>query len=227
MRYPVVLFDLDHTLLDSDASAQAAFDLTMQSIGVEPTGDVFSVYDRLNQSLWRQVEAGRMSPNDVKVRRFEQMLDVLGVPGDPIAMGAAFAQGLIDHGDLYPGARVLLDELDSRARLAMVTNGIGSVQRGRVERLDLSGYFEVVSVSGELGMSKPSSAIFDHTLDALGVTDRSKVVMIGDSLTSDVLGGTNAGVDTIWFNRHEVQVDDHGATFAVTTFEEMGELLDR
>lgn len=210
MRYTTVLFDLDHTLLDSDASAQAAFDTTMRSIDVEPTLEVFAVYDRLNQALWRRVEAGEISPNEVKVRRFEQLLGELGTGGDPVAMGATFVRALTDHGELFVGARELLDTVHGRVVMAMVTNGIGVVQRGRLDRLGIEKYFEVVSISGELGMSKPAPSILDHTLDALGITDRSSVVMIGDSLSSDIAGGANAGLDTIWYNPHG-SVQQHSA----------------
>ena len=225
MKYPVVLFDLDHTLLDSHASEQAAFDTTMRSIGVEPTVEVFDTYDRLNQALWRLVETGRLSPNDVKVRRFEQLLGELDAVGDPVEMGATFVAGLTDHGDLYAGARELLDALLGTVRMAVVTNGIGHVQRGRLERLELERYFEVVSVSGELGMSKPAPAIFDHTLAELRVTDRSNVVMVGDSLASDVAGGLNAGIDTIWFNRHAAQPGAITPTYQTTRLEDVAALL--
>ena len=200
MPYTTVLFDLDHTLLDSQASEAAAFDVTMRSVGIEPTPEVFATYDRLNQALWRQVEAGALSPNDVKVRRFEQLLDAVGVCADPVEMGATFVNGLADHGELYDGAAQLLIDVAAMCRLALVTNGIGTVQRGRLDRLGLADVFEVVSISGEMGTSKPGRAIFDTTFDAMGIADRSSAVMIGDSLASDIQGGINAGVDTIWFN---------------------------
>lgn len=224
-KYPVVLFDLDHTLMDSDASAQAAFDLTMRSVDVEPTDDVFATYDRLNQALWRRVEAGEMSPNEVKVRRFEQLLDLLGADGDPEEMGAIFVQALTDHGDLFAGARALLDALEGSVRLAMITNGIGPVQRGRLDRLDIRRYFEAVSISGELAMSKPAAAIFDHTLMELGVTDRTSVVMVGDSLSSDIAGGINAGIDTIWFNQHGAERTNSAPTHEAPSLDRVGELL--
>ena len=224
-RYPVVLFDLDHTLLDSDASSQAAFDSTMSSIGVEPTAEVFAIYDRLNQALWRRVEAGGISPNDVKTRRFEQLVEELGVDGDPVAMGATFVQGLTDAGGLYPGALDLLNSLRGPCRMAVVTNGIGPVQRGRLARLGLTRYFEVVSVSGELAMSKPAPAIFEHTLAQLGVADRSTVVMVGDSLASDISGGVASGIDTIWFNRHGEHPAVESATYEVAALSDIAELV--
>lgn len=220
--YTTVLFDLDHTLLDSAASEQAAFEQTMRSVGVEPSASIFAIYDRVNQALWRRVESGLLSPNDVKVQRFDQLLGELGVDGDAVAMGALFVQGLTDHGDLFAGARELLDALHGRVRMGMVTNGIGSTQRGRIDRLDLARYFDVVAISGELGISKPDPQIFDHTLAAMKVGDRSEVVMIGDSLPSDIAGASNAGIDSIWFNPAGASENGIAPTL---TIESLGELV--
>jgi len=224
LRYTTILFDLDHTLLDSDASEQEAFAVTMHSIDVEPTTEVFAVYHGINQALWRRVEAGEASPNDVKVRRFEQLLSELGVVGDPQEMGATFVQGLADNGDLYEGARSLLESLSGRVRMALVTNGIGAVQRGRIARLDLGGYFEAIAISGELHMSKPDPAIFDHVLSEMDVDDRAGVVMVGDNLASDIAGAANAGIDSIWFDRHGAATSAV-PTYAVTTLAEVGSLI--
>lgn len=200
MRYDVVLFDLDHTLLDSDASMRGAYETTMHSVGIADADAVYPTFDRINQALWRRVEAHELSPNEVRVRRFEELLVELGIDGDAEVMAKTFVKGLVDCGELYDGAVELLEDLAGRARLGMVTNGIGKVQRGRIDRLGLAGYFDVVTISGEVGTNKPGREIFDMTLDAMNAPDRRRCVMIGDNLGSDILGGINADVDTIWFN---------------------------
>ena len=225
MRFTTVLFDLDLTLYDSDTSFAAAFDTTVRSVGLEPTDEVFAVFDRINGELWGAVEAGRISPNDVRVTRFERLTGELGVAGDAEEMGATFLQVLTDVGELYPGAAELLDDLSNRFVLGMVTNGIGSVQRGRIARLGLERHFDAISISGELAVSKPGRAIFDHTLAQLGATDRSEVVMIGDSLSSDIAGARNAGIASIWFNPNGAEHGETVPTHQASTLEEIHALL--
>lgn len=166
--YDTVLFDLDHTLFDSDAAHAAAFDSTMRSIGIDNPLPVFATFDRINQALWRRVEQQELSPNDVKLIRFRQLLDDLDLEGDPAQMGRTFVAGLTDIGELYPGARELLDALRPTSRLALVTNGIGAVQRGRLRRVGLDDAFDAVVISGEVGANKPGRKIFDLTFEALG-----------------------------------------------------------
>lgn len=198
-RWTTILFDLDHTLLDSDTSEALAFDATLRSVGIDDPSEHLPAYQQLNQSLWKRVEQGELSPNDVKRLRFEQLLDHLGIDGDPEEMGNQFLSGLGSFGELYPGARELLDQTGS-ARVGLVTNGIGSVQRQRIDRLDLGRHFQGVAISGEVGVAKPDPAIFDHL--GFGELDPARTVMIGDSLTSDIAAGINAGFATCWYNPH-------------------------
>lgn len=229
MSYDVVLFDFDHTLLDSDTSLAGAFGRSMRSAGVSDADEIARCYpdfDRINQALWRKVEQQEISPNDVRVRRFEEFIGVLGLNGDAVAMADAFVEGLIVCGELYDGARELLEDLAGRCRLGMVTNGIGRVQRGRLERLALAGSFEAVVISGEVGTSKPGAEIFDITCEAMGVVDRSKVLMVGDSLSSDIRGAMNATIDSAWFNPHgNASSADVAATHVVGGLAEISELV--
>jgi len=203
VRYTAVLFDLDHTLLDSDASEAHAFERALTSAGIADAGRHLPAYQAINLALWAQVERGELSPAQLRTARFAQMVASTGIVAVPEALADAFASGLGAHGELYPGARDLLDALaaEPTVALALVTNGISEVQRARIARLDLARYFDVIAISSELGTAKPAAAIFDIALTGLGA-DRSHAVMIGDSLTSDMQGARNAGIATCWYNPH-------------------------
>lgn len=202
MRYSTVLFDLDHTLLDSDASEALAFAATLRLAGVDDPMAYFPVYDSINRGLWAAVERHELTPGHVRVARFEQFITAVGLEADPVVLADAFAGGLGAHGELYPGTRDVLDAMAGRTRMGLVTNGLSEVQCQRIERLDLGRYFDTVVISAEVGVSKPSAAIFDIAFECLGQPARSEVLMVGDSLSSDIRGGRNAGVATCWFNPH-------------------------
>ena len=200
MRYSTLLFDLDHTLLDSDASEIAAYAHTMQLIGLADPDDHFERYLRINHGMWAAVERGEIQPSEVRHRRFEQFVHEIGIDADPMAMADAFVWGLGAYGELYDGARELLDHLAGSVRLAMITNGLSDVQRARLDRLDLAGYFDAIVISSEVGATKPRPEIFDIAFEQLGAPAKDTAVMIGDSLTSDIRGGSDYGIDTCWFN---------------------------
>ncbi len=201
MRYPTVLFDLDHTLLDSDASLQLALTATLDDAGVPDPGSHYATFDMLNRALWKQVEAGTMTPPEVHIERFHQLVDALTIDVDPAGLADFYGHSLGAHGDLYPGARDLLDRLiETGATMAMVTNGLSQVQRARIERLDLGHYFDAIVISAEVGTAKPGGDIFDLTFDALGNPDPAGAVMIGDNLPSDIKGGIDYGIATCWYN---------------------------
>lgn len=212
MRYPTLLFDLDHTLLDSDESERQAYAHTMATIGLDDPAAHFERYVTINREMWRAVEAGDIQPAEVRHRRFERFIAELGLDADPHEMADAFVWGLAHFGDLYPGARDVLESLAANATLAMITNGLSYVQRTRIERLGLDGYFHTVVISEEVGVTKPRGEIFDFAFAGLGEPRRSAALMIGDSLTSDIAGGRNSGLDTCWYDRGEKPVPE-AATF--------------
>lgn len=200
--YTTLLFDLDHTLLDSHASEASAFEQALTAAGVDQPHRHFADYDRINRALWAAVERGETVPSRVRFERFEQLIAAAGFDADSVALADAFADGLGMHGELYPGVREVLDQLAGQASMALVTNGLTDVQRTRIERLDIGHYFETVVISSEVGASKPSRAIFDVAFERLGWPSRTNALMIGDSLTSDIRGGSEYGISTCWYNPH-------------------------
>lgn len=205
MPYTTVLFDLDHTLLDSDTSEAIAFEETMNEAGVENPADHFPAYHRINRELWADVEAGRIGPDEVRHKRFNRFVREREINADPVAMAERYVQSLGAEGALYEGAAAMLNAVGAYATLALVTNGIGRVQRARIARLDLERHFDAIVISAEVGVSKPATRIFEVVFAELGNPTKESVLMIGDSLTSDIQGGTNFGIATCWYNRKGVR----------------------
>lgn len=200
MRYSTFLIDLDHTLFDSDASEHAAFAQAMSVAGVEQIGGHAEVFRRINLELWHEVERGRMSPKQVKFRRFERLVEEAALDADACDMAEAYVVGLAKNGELYPGALKVLETLAENASLALVTNGLSEVQRARIERIGILPYFDTVVISAEVGTAKPAQEIFNITFDQLGAPRKESAVMVGDNLVSDIRGGANFGISTCWYN---------------------------
>lgn len=204
MTYQSYFFDFDHTLFDSDASEALAFD---HALADHLAPDLFAIYRRINAELWGDVEAGAINPVEVRTLRFERLVETASLQLDPLALADAFTAGMQNFGELYPGAAEVVTQLRERAPVVMVTNAISEIQRGRIERLGIKSLFDAIVISSEVGVSKPSPAIFDHAFAALDdggldAASPSTTLMVGDSLTSDMAGGCAAGLSTCWFNPH-------------------------
>ena len=224
--YSTLLFDLDHTLFDSDASEAAAFDITMRAAGVSDPSTVLAVYRRINGALWAGVEAGTVRPIEVRTRRFERLFAEAGIDADVEEMADLFVRSLGDNGDLYPGAREVLEDLAGKAHLALVTNGLSDVQRARIGRLSIGELFETVVVSSEVGVTKPRPEIFELAFEKLGNPPKRSAVMIGDSLTSDIAGGANFGIDTCWYNPKGLDRNGMDVTHEVADLASLRMLVD-
>jgi 2-haloacid dehalogenase len=200
MSYSVFLLDLDHTLFDTEASELAAFEETMVAAGVHDSQRYLGAYQEINLELWAAVERGEVSPNVIRAGRFERLVAEQDLDADPQQMADDFVTGLGTYGELYDGAHEVLQHLSENASLAMVTNGLGEVQRTRIERLGLGDYFDAVAISAELGVAKPENGIFDYVFQALGHPEKASAVMVGDNLSADIRGGVNYGIATCWYN---------------------------
>ena len=200
MRYSTFLLDFDHTLFDSDSSEAAAFAAALSAAGIAEPGPYSAAYKRINLDLWAAVERGESTPQQVRTRRFELLVEEAGIDADPRLMADVYVTGLAANGDLCSGAREVLERLGAHASLALVTNGLVEAQRGRVERLGIGQHFDAIVISAEVGTAKPGTEIFDIVFEQLNFPQRKSVLMVGDSLTSDIQGGTNYGIDTCWYN---------------------------
>ncbi|MGI9222807.1 MAG: YjjG family noncanonical pyrimidine nucleotidase [Woeseiaceae bacterium] len=200
MAYTTFLLDLDHTLFDTDASEVAAFEQTMLSANIEQPDRYLQAYQKINLDLWAAVERGEMKPDLLRTLRFERLVMAFELDADPEQLSDDYVTGLGAYGDLYDGAREVLEALSEQVSLGMVTNGLGEVQRSRIARLGLDEYFDAVAISAEIGAAKPDAAIFDLVFASLAASNPESAVMVGDNLSADIAGGANYGIATCWYN---------------------------
>lgn len=199
-RYPVVLFDLDHTLFDFEASKRVAFAEVLSAEGIADGDGLIGEFTAVERPLWRQLEAGELTLRTLNDARFAALVEHAGLDADPARMARNYLFWLGCSGGLLPGARELLDALHGTCTLGLVSNGYSEVQRARLPHFDLDRYFDTVVVSSEIEVAKPDPRFFDHALDALGRPEARDVLVVGDSLTSDIRGAAAAGLPTCWYN---------------------------
>jgi 2-haloacid dehalogenase len=224
-KYAYVLMDADNTLLDFDGSEQDALLEIMKAYGYPIAEETFLVYHRVNRALWAAFEQGEISQEEVLSRRFQHFMEAVGGNHDPIAMNKAYMRMLAQRGSLLPGAEAFCRRLTNACTLAIVTNGIAEVQRERLNHTAIRKYFPHVFISAEIGYQKPSPEFFEVVCRELSIEDRSRAVIFGDSLSSDIQGGINAGIDTIWFNPKGLPLGTVRPTWEVESYETATSLI--
>jgi 2-haloacid dehalogenase len=199
--YSIVFLDLDDTLLDFAAAEREALAGVFADFSLELSPDAARVYEEKNKALWKALERGEIDQGRLKVERFRQCFDELGWNVDPVAVSAAYIRRLGRCVMPLPYARAACAYLAAKYRLALITNGIAEVQHPRIRASPFASLLELVVVSEEAGCGKPDPAIFGYACERLGFFDKAAMIMVGDSLASDVQGAENFGIDSCWLNR--------------------------
>ena len=203
IRYPIVLLDADNTLYDFDAAEHKALCKVLSDRGYSTDPDTLKIYLDINTALWEAFARGEVTQEYLLVERFRRFVDCMGGDHDPVQFNADYIGALATNADLIPGAVEFCAHLvEMGCTLAIVTNGAAAAQRGRYAISGLGKYIPTLFISQELGVNKPDPLFFDCVCRDMEITDRSRAVVVGDSLSSDILGGNQAGIDTIWYNPH-------------------------
>lgn len=225
-QYDYVLFDADNTLFDFHAAEHAALEATLAHWGL-PGGDaVHARYQSINAALWAAHERGEVARDALVVERFLTLLSDLDAVGDGPRMNAYYLARLGEDATLLPGAEALCQALASRFTLAIVTNGVGAVQRSRMARSPLGALFPHLFISEDLGAQKPDRAFFDQVLLALNITDPSRAILVGDSLSADIRGAANVGLPSIWYNPKNLPLPaENCPTYQAADFPSIAALL--
>ena len=194
-----VLFDLDDTLFDFQKAERIALSKTLEDLGIEPTEHVLERYHVLNQAPWKRLELGELTLEQVKTTRYRLLFEELGMEISPEDATGRY-ENYLGMGHYYiEGAPRLLEELRGKYRLYLVSNGTSAVQRSRIKSAGIERCFEEIFISQEIGHKKPDREFFEYCFDHAPEMKPEETVIVGDSLSSDILGGKNAGIATIWF----------------------------
>ena len=203
-KYKYLLFDLDDTLLDFGKAQVLAFKKLLEDENIEYSDESFEKYETINKSLWRSFERGEISNKEVTSERFIRFFALFGMKVDGSEVDNRFRSYLAEGNQLFEGIVEMLEKLSLTHKLYIASNGIGITQHTRLKNNNLKKYFDKIFISEEIGSKKPDREFFDIILKEIGVEDKGEVLMIGDTLTSDILGANNAGIDSCLVDIHKI-----------------------
>lgn len=224
MNYRYLLFDFDDTLLDFKKTEEDAFHNAMKRAGIEDKPGYLERYSAINHKKWMQLNEGLLTKQEVLITRFEDFFGEIGAKVNPEEFQKIYAQALSEPVHYVEGVTEVLSELCKDHELYIVTNGIKKVQEPRFSRCDFKDYIKKVYVSEEIGYEKPTKEYFDIVFADIPGFNKEEALIIGDTLSSDIRGGNNAGIATCWFNPN--QKPHNGIEHVDYEIRNLQELLD-
>lgn len=219
-----IFLDLDDTILDFKKAEAAAISKTLSFMGVEPTEKIISRYSEINDMMWKMLERKERTRAQILTERFAILYSELGVDIDADRTWTVYESFLSQGHWFIDGAPELLEALYKDYELYLVSNGTASVQKGRLESSGIEKYFKGIFISQNIGINKPDKRFFDKVFETIDGFEKDKAIIIGDSITSDILGGINAGIKTLWFNPKN-KCADIKADFVVSKLSEIPEII--
>jgi len=220
MKYTCILFDADETLFDFNKLA--GLKRLFHSYGVDFSKLDYERYDLVNQQLWTQYQAHEIDADTLQIERFNEWSARLQVPA--MQLNNEFLDAMAEICQPLSGVRQLLNHLRGKVQLGIITNGFARMQHKRIAHTGFEDYFDALVISEEVGKAKPHPSIFEHTFSLLGNPPKQQILMVGDNISTDILGGINAGVDTCWLRHPNVANNtDIKPTY---TIENMLELIE-
>lgn len=196
MKYNWVLFDADETLF----SFNSYLGLTsmLKRYGIEFTREDYEAFQAVNKPLWVAYQNNEITAQDIQTRRFAKLSAQTGI--DALRLNQELMAEMALVSKPLDGVMAMLEQLYGKVKMGIITNGFTELQQKRLANTKTERFFDIVVVSEQIGAAKPDRQVFDYAFTLMDQEDRTKVLMVGDTLASDVLGGNNAGIDTCWFN---------------------------
>ena len=224
MKYTTLLFDSDDTLLNFAAAEKHALAITFSSFAPNVGEEIFSKYKEINRGLWASYEKGEITRDDIFSRRFTETFACFNITLPDIDIAEYYQTRLSECHELMDGTTEVLDALQGKYAMHIITNGKKSTQQRRLHESGIENYFGKFFISEDMGTQKPAAKYFDIVFDELGIS-REEALIIGDSYSSDITGGINAGVDTCWLNPKSAAPTGKAPTYEIKQLTELLEIL--
>lgn len=225
MKYTSLFLDLDNTLLDFSKSEEWAIVKTLKGFDLPCGSETVKLYSDINLSYWKRFERGEIPKSYIFEGRFETLLSVLNADRDIKAISDFYRENLAYTYFKIENCDEVLNYLKQKGyKLYATTNGFACTQYNRIEKSGIGAYMDKIFVSEDLGAQKPDKAYFDACINAIEEKDRSKILVVGDSQSSDILGGINAGLDTCWFNTDNAE-PKYKSTYEISSLSELKNIL--
>ena len=229
------LFDLDQTLLDFHASEHKALGIVLKANGLSFSEKIYQAFKEYNKALWLELEKGTITRPELFTKRFQYIFSLCEGDAtniDPLKINNDFIRTMSVNGVLMDGALELVRRVKDNipdARIYIASNGATINAKGRIASTGLDKYIDYLFISEDMGVTKPDAAFFDICLERIA-EPKSSCIMIGDSLSSDMLGAKNASIDSVWFMPSgdiEKSVTDYDIDYVATSFDELYSVLEK
>ena len=203
IRY--LLFDIDDTLLNFPKSEREALCEALMMSGVELNEKMINTYQKINHELWKALERNEVTREELMLRRFDDFAKFYGFEVDSVKVADDYLECLGKKVYYIDGAKELLAALYGKVKLYIVTNGLAKVQNSRYKLTGFDKIFDGIFISEEIGANKPDTRFFEYVAEHIEGFEKSKALIIGDSLSSDISGGISFGIDTCWYSPANLQ----------------------
>lgn len=225
-KYTYLLFDADGTLFDFEKTERHAFIDTMERFGIPFSEENLEMYKNINISYWKMLEKGLITKDALLPQRFKDFSTRIGrIDLSAEELNKTYLSRLGEYAFLLPYALDICEKLSKNYTLILVTNGVYSTQQKRFDSSPVKKYFVEMIVSEKIGYAKPDSRYFDYVFSTHNIFDKSKVLIIGDSLSADIKGGYDYGIDTCYFNPSRLSSQQNICTFEIDNLKELLNLL--
>lgn len=224
-KYTTLYFDLDNTLLDFSAAENMAIRKLFSLHNLPISDDRIAKYSTINHSWWERFEKGEIEKSEIYSGRFNEYLEYYNLAGNPKQMAEDYFDFLSQGYELINGADKALEYIKSKGyTICITTNGMSKTQYRRIDKCSIKQYFDYIFVSEDAGHQKPEIEYFDYVMANTPEKDKSKILVIGDSMSSDILGGINFGVDTCWLNPNGL-TEKYKTTYNITNIMQICDIL--